>query len=149
MRSAFIFVFLAGLLAQGAAHAALGGAPSDFGVAKTGLKARVLAAASGAYKVSDSVLANGTTVREYIKGDGQVFAVSWKGPFLPDLRTLLGEHFTTLTTAAAQTPKAGHSQLVVTRPQVVIESGGHMRAFVGRAWIPTDFPPGFSAADIQ
>src|SRR5262249_22573807 len=34
--------------------------------------------------------ANGTTVREYVSTTGQVFAVSWEGPWMPDLRQMLG-----------------------------------------------------------
>lgn len=154
MRPILIPFLLSLLLARGGAYAALGAAPSQFGGAPA-RQARSLAAigntasAVASYTVSTSTLDNGTVVREYANAAGTVFAVSWNGPFLPDLRALLGEHFATMTGAAAQRPKAGHSQLAVDRPDVVIVSSGHMRAFSGRAWIPAGLPAGFSSADIE
>lgn len=153
MRRTFSFSCL--LLPAGLAYAALGNAPSDFGAAQAPrLTPHRLAAASSAgaaasYTVSETKLDNGTLVREYVATNGTVFAVGWSGPFMPDLRTLLGAHFDTLVQAAAKRPKAGHSQLALRQSDVVIESGGHMRAYVGRAWIPARLPAGVAAADID
>ena len=135
-------------------HASLGRAPTTFPDASTNaVRAHVLAASTGAqsagYTVNSTVLANGTTVREYVGADGQVFAVSWNGPFMPDLRTLLGDHFATLTSESARRPMAGHSQLYIERPDVTIESTGHMRAYAGRAWIKARLPAGFNTQDIE
>jgi uncharacterized iron-regulated protein len=142
-------------------YAALGGAPSQFNATQSTVKARSLAAVSAGasttstassattYSVSESTLAGGTVVREYATSAGVVFAVSWTGPQMPDLRTLLGEHFATMSNEAAKTSKAGHSQLRVVNPEVVIVSGGHMRAYKGRAWIPAQLPAGFTAANIE
>ena len=151
---------LAGLalsLASLPCRASLGTAPSDFGN-KSVRHARVLAAASGAagastaaaaaYDVNTSVLDNGTTVREYV-ANGVVFAVSWTGPFLPDLRALLGQQFTTLTSETARRPKAGNSQVRIVRPDVTIESTGHMRAYSGRAWVTSLLPAGFDTDEIE
>ncbi|WP_394779578.1 DUF2844 domain-containing protein [Undibacterium sp.] len=133
------------------ASAALGGAPTDFGASDSGRQLRTLSAARSTanYHVSESTLSSGTVVREYVASSGTVFAVSWSGPFIPDLQTLLGKHAETLNTAAARKPKAGNSQLSVTRPDVVIQSGGHMRAYQGRAWVPAELPGGVTADDIQ
>jgi hypothetical protein len=134
-------------------HASLGRAPTVFpDVSTSAVRAHALAASNGgsvAYSVNNSVLANGTTVREYVGADGLVFAVSWNGPFLPDLRTLLGDHFATMKDEAARHPKAGHNQLHVDRPEVTIESTGHMRAYAGRAWINAKLPAGFTTQDIE
>jgi hypothetical protein len=139
-------------LLQGAlAYAALGSAPSNFGDAPVRQGARSLAAASGdqVYTVSQSTLDSGTIVREYSDTAGIVFAVSWNGPTLPDLRTLLGDKFATMTSAAAKRPKAGHSQLAVEQSDVVIVSNGHMRSFAGHAWIPSTLPAGFDINSIE
>ncbi len=130
-------------------YATLGAAASDFSNELARIKPRQLAAATANYQINESTLQGGTVVREYLAPGGTVFAVSWSGPFLPDLRTLLGKHFSTLTAETAKAPKAGHSQLQLERPDVVIESGGHMRAYVGRAWIPGAFPAGVTPDDIQ
>ena len=153
MRRALLLMLLLPLLQGALAHAALGTAPSNFGTTPLRQGARSLAAAgadsTAVYTVSQSTLDSGTVVREYVNSDGTVFAVSWSGPALPDLRTLLGDKFAVLTGAAAQRPKAGHSQLALERPDVVIVSGGHMRAYAGHAWIPGALPAGFDTSVIE
>jgi hypothetical protein len=143
---------------QGAlAWAALGSSPSDFGgtTTQTRMAARSLAATStsttsaAVYTISQSTLDSGTIVREYTDASGVVFAVSWTGPTLPDLRTLLGDKFTVMTSNAAKRPKAGHSQLAVDQSDVVIVSSGHMRAYSGQAWIPSALPAGFDTTTIE
>lgn len=151
-RALFLMLFLS--LLQGAlAYAALGGAPSNFGDAPVKQGARSLAASTATgdqvYTVSQSTLDSGTIVREYSDAAGVVFAVAWNGPTLPDLRTLLGDKFTTMASAAAKRPKAGHSQLTVEQSDVVIVSNGHMRAFNGNAWIPSALPAGFDLSGIE
>jgi hypothetical protein len=154
MRRALILMLFLSLLQGALAHAALGGSPSDFGGTPVRQAARSLAAAgsdSGAavYTVSQSTLDSGTIVREYSDAAGVVFAVSWNGPTLPDLRTLLGDKFTTMTAAAGKRPKAGHSQLAVEQSDVVIVSNGHMRSFAGHAWLPSALPAGFDTNTIE
>jgi hypothetical protein len=143
---------------QGAlAWAALGSSPSDFGgtTTQTRMAARSLAATStsttsaAVYTISQSTLDSGTVVREYTDASGVVFAVSWTGPTLPDLRTLLGDKFSVMTSNAAKRPKAGHSQLAVDQSDVVIVSSGHMRAYSGQAWIPSALPAGFDTTTIE
>jgi hypothetical protein len=137
-------------------YASLGKAPSDFG-GTTARQAKSLAAtstgsatsAATTYTVTATTLASGTVVREYVNTSGVVFAVSWTGPFLPDLRTLLGDQFSALTTESARHPKAGHNRVNVSGSDVVIESGGHMRAYTGRAWITSLLPTGFDTDEIE
>lgn len=160
MRRAFTLMFMLSLLQGALAWAALGSAPSDFGspVTQTRMAARSLAATTtttttadttAVYTVSQSTLDSGTIVREYMDSNSVVFAVSWKGPTLPDLRTLLGDKFTVMTSNAAKRPKAGHSQLAVDQSDLVIISNGHMRAYAGQAWIPSALPAGFDTSTIE
>jgi Protein of unknown function (DUF2844) len=133
--------------------ASLGRAPSTFAGATTAHPARTLAAATGAaraagHTVNTTTLASGTTVREYVGTDGIVFAVAWNGPFLPDLRELLGDHFATLTGASAQQRRTGGG-VHAAATDVTIESTGHMRAYAGRAWINSRLPAGFDTDAIQ
>jgi hypothetical protein len=155
-RSRLVLLAAAGLAAAAAVpcFASLGGAPSTFAGASTAHQARALAAAgasggNAAYSVDTTTLAGGTTVREYVGADGVVFAVTWNGPFLPDLRELLGRHFATLTSESARHPKAGRGQVRVAQPDVTIESGGHMRAYAGRAWINGRLPAGFDTDTLE
>jgi hypothetical protein len=154
----------AGLVAASATTpclASLGRTPSAFAGTTTVHQARALAAANGTsgttgtggssanYSVSTTTLASGTTVREYVGADGVVFAVTWNGPFLPDLRELLGQHFAALKDESARQPKAGRGQVRVAQPDVTIESGGHMRAYAGRAWINSRLPAGFDTDTLE
>lgn len=153
MRPAIVLMFFVTLLQGALAYAALGSAPSDFGGTPV-RAARSLAAAgnntaNAVYTVSQSTLDSGTIVREYTDAAGKVFAVSWTGPTLPDLRTLLGSKFTALTDATGRRTQAGHSQLALNQSDVVIVSNGHMRSFAGHAFIPSAVPAGFDTTTIE
>jgi hypothetical protein len=141
--------FSALLLAYaGVSHAALGGPPEQFDTEGTAPVSSSSSAVSN-YIVRDTTLATGTHVREYVSGSGVVFAVAWDGPFLPDLKALLGKHFDTMTAESERLPRAGRSRMGVDRPEVVINSGGHMRAFEGSAWVPAEFPAGFTPDNVR
>ncbi|MPQ56872.1 DUF2844 domain-containing protein [Duganella sp. FT27W] len=153
MRPAIVLMFFVTVLQGALAYAALGSAPSDFGGTPV-RAARSLAAAgnntaNAVYTVSQSTLDSGTIVREYTDAAGKVFAVSWTGPTLPDLRTLLGSKFTALTDATGRRTQAGHSQLALNQSDVVIVSNGHMRSFAGHAFIPSAVPAGFDTTTIE
>jgi hypothetical protein len=113
--------------------------------------------AKEAYTVHEIQAASGTVVREYVSAAGQVFAVTFKGPWLPDMRQLLGNYFDQYS-RARQNSKAVEAQSGVRRvrhPVVVDEAGlnvqivGHPRAFAGRAFVPGMLPAGVRAEDIQ
>lgn len=156
MRRAIALMLFVTLLQGALAYAALGGSPSDFGGVPTTSARRLAAgtanataAADAVYTVSQNTLDSGTVVREYSDTAGKVFAVSWNGPTLPDLRTLLGDKFAVMTGAAGKRAKAGHSQLALGESDVVLVSNGHMRSFAGHAWIPSALPAGFDTASID
>lgn len=131
----------------GIGHAALGAAVDSIQVDQSQMKASAKLARRSAYEVHEMTLASGTVVREYA-ANGTVFGVAWQGPAQPDLRQLLGASFPRLAAAAAQ-PHGSHRLLAVHEPDLVIESGGRMRAFVGRAYLPGLLPATVSAGDIQ
>lgn len=99
------------------------------------------------YSIQQISARSGHVIREYVTPDGTVFGVSWQGPTMPNLQRLLGSYFTHFQ--AAQQSTRRHGPLVVRDDQVVIESGGHMRAFHGRAYVPGLLPEGVAQADIQ
>ena len=147
MRATLFFSALL-LTYAGVSHAALGGLPEQFNTEGTTVASSVSSAGSN-YVTRDTTLATGTHVREYVSGSGVVFALTWDGPFLPDLKALLGKYFDTMVAESARLPRAGRSQMAINLPEVVINSGGHMRAFEGSAWIPAEFPAGFTADDVR
>jgi hypothetical protein len=95
------------------------------------------------YSVHEISSADGTLIREYVTPAGQVFGVSWSGPMIPDLSQLLGSYDTDLqTTLHAQ--RGRRRAAVVRNADLVVESGGHMRAFQGRAYLNSMLPSGVS-----
>ena len=125
------------------AWAALGTSPDLPAAAGT----QQVTPAGAAYTHLKRQLESGSTVHEFVDGAGRVFAVAWSGPFLPDLRELLGEHFAVLQQEEAAL-RGKTSAVAIRRPEVVIISTGRMRAFQGRAWLPRQLPAGFDPAQL-
>jgi uncharacterized protein DUF2844 len=92
--------------------------------------------------------ADGTTVREYTSPAGVVFAVSWQGPFVPDMAQLLGSYFPEFR-EAGRSPVRRRRPLAVRTEHLVVEMGGHMRAFYGRVYLPGALPEGVSESDVR
>jgi hypothetical protein len=131
-----------------AALAALGGDAASIGVERAHVKAQPRVVAAQGYSVQEVQLISGTTVREYISPAGKVFAVAWQGPLMPDLKQLFGDYFDTYREVA----KGSHRRrgpLKIEQPGLVIHSGGHMRGFVGRAYVPQLVPPDVSIDEIK
>jgi hypothetical protein len=139
---------LSGLLAAGAAHAALGAPYESIAADGARLHASIKIEAHSAFEVHELALPSGTHLRQYVTPAGLVFAVTWNGPAMPDLHQTLGTYFTDYTTAAQTNPN-GHRHLHYATRDVVIESGGRMRAFFGRAYLVGALPPGVSAAELR
>lgn len=90
-------------------------------------------------------LSNGLHVRQYADASGSVFAVAWDGPVLPDFTRLLGEHAGAYADAVRLQQRGVH----VRGAALVIESGGMMRSFSGRAYLPAKLPPTVTVQDIR
>jgi hypothetical protein len=93
----------------------------------------------------------GTTIHEYATADGLIFAYTWDGPTMPDIDRLLGRYSASWRAKAAElaaTRSSLHASRVV-HPDLIVDSGGQMRSYVGRAWLPAAMPPGISPADLQ
>ncbi|MGD0492663.1 MAG: DUF2844 domain-containing protein [Steroidobacteraceae bacterium] len=102
----------------------------------------------GAYHVHEMQLASGTVVREYAGLDGKVFAVTWSGPFIPNLKQSLGSYFAEFS-AQASAAHGTRKHLEIRQPDLVVQSGGHMRAHHGLAYLPQALPSGVSVGDLQ
>ncbi|MFL6693953.1 MAG: DUF2844 domain-containing protein, partial [Ramlibacter sp.] len=135
------------LVAAGSPALASLGGPLSTGLPQAGppVVEQVAPAGGGAYTHVQRQLDSGTVVREFADADGTVFAVSWNGPFLPDLRELLGPTFAVLQDSAA---RGRTSALSISRPDLVLVSAGHMRGFEGRAWLPPKLPAGFDPRQL-
>ena len=136
-----------------AARASLGGDSASIEADRLHMNvkhaARLKASSTGSYTVNEITLPTGTLVRQYVSAAGVVFAVAWSGPFMPDLRQLLGPHFDTMAARQAKQTHSGHRLFSLHEPGLVIESGGHPRSFAGRAYLPGALPAGAMAQEIQ
>ncbi len=93
----------------------------------------------------------GLVVNEYVSPSGRVFAVTWRGPWMPDLRQLLGTYFDQFVQAArAQSQQfAGRHPLVIQNPGLVVVVAGHPRWFTGSAYVPGFVPAGIRAEGLR
>lgn len=97
------------------------------------------------YSVHELQDAAGTTVREYVSPAGMVFAVTWRGPFKPDLQSLLGSYSSQLMNAP-RSPGSDRNHLLLDTDALVVRAGGHQRGFFGSAWAPALVPAGVDPA---
>ena len=150
LNAALAFTVMAAALgAASPARAALGGDVASVEADRASLKGALTGYRTiQSYGVHELTTASGVHLREYVAG-GKVFAVSWQGPVIPDLRQVLGAYYATYAQAAAAPHAGGHRHLRVEQPGLVVESNGRMRAFYGRAWDPALLPASFSVADIR
>jgi len=143
---------LGALLLAGAitlpAFAALGGDATSVDADAAKMKAQTRATAVAGYTVKEITLPSGTILREYVSAEGKVFAVTWHGMTPPDLQQTLGTYFEQFKAASAA-PHAGHHHLSIRQPELVLSTGGHMRAMNGKAYVPALLPPSFSVDDIK
>jgi hypothetical protein len=115
---------------------------------------RTVRANDATYTVHEITTSYGTVVREYVTPDGKVFGVAWRGPFMPNLQQLLGDSYGEFS-QAAQAARSGpvkrsrNAPLSVTQPDLVVHSGGHMRAYAGRAYLPGLLPAGVDPKEIK
>lgn len=135
------------LCASAGAHAELGGTMPILANSTAAAPQTLL---NGALRLRTLTDAGNTTINEYATNSGQIIAYTWQGPTMPDLRALLGKYADSYRTGAAASAPDGnlHASRVV-RPDVIVESGGPMRGYAGRAWLPAALPPGVTAGDFH
>ena len=133
------------------AWASLGGDTASVQADQIHLQGRRTMKAAGSYTVHEIQGTAGTVVREYVSPEGKVFGVAWQGPWMPDMRQLLGTYFDQFA-HASQPPKGARIRrgpVLIDEPGLVVQIGGHPRAFMGRAYVPDMLPSGVRAENIQ
>jgi hypothetical protein len=131
------------------ALAALGGDSTTVQADVARMKGALRITSSAGVTVHEITTSYGTVVREYITPGDKVFAISWRGPVNPDLRQMLGDYYTQYEQAASLPHPGGHRHLAIEQPGLVVQVNGRMRAFEGRAWVPSLVPQNFSVGDIN
>jgi hypothetical protein len=149
--AAAVALGLALAFASPAAHAGLGGSADSVATDNHVLRGQLVSIPEVQYDVQQ-INAGADVVREYVTRSGVVFAVTWSGPTLPDLQTLLGSYFPQFQSAAqaAQLRHPGiHRQLSINGNDLVVDSAGRLRDFHGIAYVPSLVPQGVSIDELQ
>jgi hypothetical protein len=134
------------------AIAGLGEDASSVQADQSHMQASLRTTQAEAYTVHEIQAPTGIVVREFVSPtSGKVFAVAWQGPWPPDMRQILASYFAGYQQAAQTQANShpGRRPLVINQPGLVVQSGGHMRSFAGRAYIPEMLPQGVSAEVIR
>lgn len=107
-------------------------------------------AAPDLYVLSAVSLASGAVIKEFSGPDGLVFAVSWRGPVLPDLSVLLGSYYATFNQANEEARASGRrgSPLSIARDGLVVQAGGRSPHLFGYAYIAHLVPAGIQIKDV-
>jgi Protein of unknown function (DUF2844) len=133
------------------AFAGLGQDVSSVPADQVQLKGTLRSTQTPAYTVHEIRAATGTVVREFVSPSGKVFGVAWQGPWPPNMRQILATYFEQYQQAAQaqMNSRPGRRPLMLEQPGLVVQSGGHMRSFAGRAYVPDMLPPEVSAEVIR
>jgi Protein of unknown function (DUF2844) len=132
------------------ALAALGGDLTSVDTDRAHLKASSLEVRPAeAYEVHPIQAPGGTIISEYVSSTGRVFAVSWHGPFIPEMQQILGSYFQQYSAALGAKRPYGRRPLNIQEPGLVVQTGGHMGAYFGRAYLPEMLPPSLKADEIK
>lgn len=100
------------------------------------------------YRVHEIQMSSGTTVREFVAPNGTVFAVAWQGPTRPNLRQILGQYFDSFA-SAPRSKLTDRRHVMIQQGDLVLQSGGHMRALSGRAYLRSAVPSGVNLGDLH
>jgi uncharacterized protein DUF2844 len=147
----YLLTVLAAAIAS-PAFAALGGSAASVDADRVHLQAALLnISRANAYTLHEIQSPTGTTIREYVSSSGTVFAVTWSGPFVPDLRQLLGQYFDAYQLAVTRARRTRHARgpVAIDDGDLVVQVSGHMRSFSGRAYVQRLMPSGVAAAAIR
>jgi hypothetical protein len=130
------------------AFAELGGTISSIQADQLKMGASRQVTSNSGYQLHEMQSPQGIRVREYASPNGIVFGVTWNGPWMPDLRQLLGPYFNQYM-VAAEGKKAARGPVSIQLPGLIVERGGHARSFFGRAYVPQIIPQGVTVDAIQ
>ncbi|MGA9528750.1 MAG: DUF2844 domain-containing protein [Terriglobales bacterium] len=150
MKLLFIVLLLGTLLLPLQAFAGLGSDETSISGDQSQMKGSLRVRQAGPYAVHEIHAASGTVVREYVSSAGLVFAVTWQGPFVPNMEQLLGSYFQQYSAGVQATKAAyvGRRPLNLQLPGLVVQMNGYMRSFHFRAYIPQQIPAGAKAEEL-
>jgi hypothetical protein len=145
-------VLAASMAVASPAFASLGGTAASVEADRVQIQGALLRIAqSDAYTVHELQSATGTVVREFVSSTGTVYGVAWQGPYMPNLKQVLGAYFDQYQAAlrSARNGRRRRGPVSIETPDLVVQISGHQRAFSGRAYVPQFVPQGVDTASIR
>jgi Protein of unknown function (DUF2844) len=151
MKPTIVCGILAILILPFPVSASLGGDATSVHADRVKMEGTLRTSSGDSYTLHEIQTPTGVVAKEYVSPAGKVFAVTWTGPFHPDLRQLLGAYYDEYTQAvqAQRAQRRGRGPISIEHPGLVIEVSGHLRSFVGRAYVPQQLPASMRAEDIR
>jgi hypothetical protein len=133
------------------ALAALGGDATSVQEDLAQMKGTLKTTEAEAYTTHEITAPGKTIIKEYVSPQGKVFAVTWHGPFIPSMQQLLGTYFDRFAQAAKtqREKQLGHRPVGIQQPDFVFQNAGHMRSYMGRAYLPALVPQGVNVDALQ
>jgi hypothetical protein len=135
-------------LAPHTASAALGEPEASVQSDVTQFRGSIKSSMRLGFRMHEIQTSAGTVVHEFVGSDGNVFAVSWKGPMMPNLKLTLGRYFDQYASA----PRAAvrdHRHLQIRQENLVVLAHAHLRDYSGVAYLPQSLPGGVTVGDLQ
>jgi Protein of unknown function (DUF2844) len=152
LRARLILILVIAIAVPSAASASLGGSATSVDADRVHVQGALMRIVqTNGVALHEIRSATGTMIREYVDSSGTVFAVAWDGPWLPDMRQVLGEHFDhyqAVMSARRQT-RSARGAIAIDDGGLVIEMSGHPRAFTGRAYLSNRLPAGIQLESIR
>jgi hypothetical protein len=134
------------ILLSSSCFAALGGDVSSVVADQAQMKAQRRITQAAAYSIHEMRSPTGT-VREFVSPQGKVFGIAWQGQSLPNFQQVLGSYYDQFIKNAPR--RRTHGPVTIQTPGLVIQSGGHMRALTGRAYVPEMVPSNVKMEEIK
>ena len=151
MTRSFALAALLALACPPSASASLGGTAASVDADRVHMEGALLRVTrADAYTVHELQSAAGTVVREFVSPGGTVFGVAWQGPWIPDMKQVLGDYFERYE--AELRSRAGRRRrgpVSIETPGLVVQMSGHQRSFSGRVYVPQLIPQGVETASIR
>lgn len=135
------------ILLSASSFAALGGDINSVLSDQAQMKAQRRVTQTNGYSIHEMQSQSGQTIREFVSPQGKVFGVAWQGQSLPNFQQVLGSSYDEFIKNAPR--RRMHGPITISTPTLVFQSGGNMRAKIGRAYIPDMVPSGVKVDEIK
>ena len=135
------------MMATVSSFAALGGDVNSVQADQAQMRAQRRVTQTAGYTIHEMQAPSGNVVREFVSPEGKVFGVAWQGQTLPNFQQVLGSYYNQFISSAPH--RRTHGPVTIQQPGFVVQSGGHMRALTGRAYVPEMIPSGVKVEEIK